>query len=145
MLAGSHQADITITKTLPRKPPANMLWHGDVEKLLDQLPAAPIFDLIVSSPPYNIGKPYEQKEDLQDYEAWQNRVLEKLVRRLAPGGSLCWQVGNYVVDNEILPLDILFHPIMKRLGLKLRNRIVWTFGHGLHTKRRFSGRYEVVL
>jgi adenine-specific DNA-methyltransferase len=42
-------------------------------------------------------------------------------------------------------LDYIFHPIFQNLGLKLRNRIVWHFGHGLHQRRRFSGRYEVVL
>ena len=67
------------------------------------------------------------------------------IPRLKPGGSLCWQVGNYVCDNEIFPLDIEFAPIFKKHRLQLRNRIVWQFGHGLHTKRRFSGRYEVVM
>ncbi len=113
--------------------------------MLDDLPEAPLFDLIVSSPPYNIGKAYEWRADMAKYQEWQERVLRKMVQRLSPSGSLCWQVGNYVADNEILPLDILFHPIMKSLGLRLRNRIIWTFGHGLHTRRRFSGRYEVIL
>jgi DNA modification methylase len=38
-----------------------------------------------------------------------------------------------------------FYPIFKKLGLKLRNRIVWTFEHGLHCSLRFSGRYETLL
>jgi adenine-specific DNA-methyltransferase len=42
-------------------------------------------------------------------------------------------------------LDIYFYPIFKRLGLKLRNRIVWHFDHGLHASRRLSGRYETLL
>ena len=145
MLSRIPEPQIVVSRNLPGELPRNLLWNGDVENLLKRLPKTPLFDFIVSSPPYNIGKPYEEKAELQKYEEWQSRVLEKLVSRLAPRGSLCWQVGNYVSGNEILPLDILFHPIMKRLGLKLRNRIVWTFGHGLHTKRRFSGRYEVVL
>ena len=145
MLVAKSGSEISVITNLPRKHPTNMLWHGDAEHLLDQLSSGPLFDFIVSSPPYNIGKAYERKAEIYKYEDWQARVLEKLVSRLSPTGSLCWQVGNYVSDNEILPLDILFHPIMKSLGLKLRNRIIWTFGHGLHTKRRFSGRYEVVL
>jgi adenine-specific DNA-methyltransferase len=42
-------------------------------------------------------------------------------------------------------LDILYYPIFKRFGLKLRNRIIWHFGHGLHASGRFSGRYETIL
>ena len=44
-----------------------------------------------------------------------------------------------------MPLDIQFDPIFRKHGLSLRNRIIWHFGHGLHNKRRFSGRYEVIL
>jgi adenine-specific DNA-methyltransferase len=125
--------------------PAFALWEGDVEKFLDALPLAPIFDLIVTSPPYNIGKPYEKRSELEDYLLWQSKIIDKLVPRLKPTGNLCWQVGNFVDDGEILPLDIEFAPIFRAHKLQLRNRIVWHFGHGLHTKRRFSGRYEVVM
>jgi DNA modification methylase len=72
-------------------------------------------------------------------------ILEQLVRVLAEGGSVCWQVGNFVDDSEVYPLDIWFYPIFKKLGLQLRNRIIWTFDHGLHCSVRFSGRYETML
>lgn len=121
------------------------IWLGDVETCLQGLPDEPLFDLIVTSPPYNIGKPYEKKKELEDYLAWQRRVISLVVRRLKPTGSLCWQVGNFVDNGQILPLDIELAPLFKEHDLQLRNRIVWHFGHGLHTKRRFSGRYEVVL
>ena len=100
--------------------------------------------LIVTSPPYNLGKPYESKTNLADYLAAHEAVIEECVRALHPKGSICWQVGNYVQDGEILPLDTIFYPIFKGLGLKLRNRIVWHFGHGLHSSRRLSGRYETI-
>lgn len=119
--------------------------QGDCEALLMRLPKEPLFDLIVTSPPYNIGKSYEKKTGLDIYLAWQKRIIDELIPRLKDGGSLCWQVGNYIKDNEVFPLDIEFAPIFKEHGLRLRNRIVWQFGHGLHNKRRFSGRYEVVL
>jgi adenine-specific DNA-methyltransferase len=121
------------------------LWDGDVEHFLDAIPQEPLFDLIVTSPPYNIGKPYEKRSELEDYLLWQSRLIDKLIPRLKPTGSLCWQVGNYVDNGEILPLDIEFAPIFRAHKLQLRNRIVWQFGHGLHSKRRFSGRYEVVM
>ena len=122
-----------------------IIFYGDVEEALDKMPEAPIFDLVITSPPYDIGKPYEKKVPLEDYLKTQKRIIEKILKRLKPTGSVCWQVGNYVSDNEIVPLDYLFAPIFQEAGLKLRNRIVWRFGHGLNSKRRFSGRYEVVL
>ncbi len=121
------------------------LWQGDVELFLKGLPKEPIFDLIVTSPPYNIGKEYETRTGLEKYLEWQERIIDELIPRLKTGGSICWQVGNYVDDNEIFPLDIEFAPIFKKHKLRLRNRIIWQFGHGLHNQRRFSGRYEVVL
>ncbi len=124
---------------------SHAIWQGDVLEFLKGLPARPVFDLVVTSPPYNIGKSYETRKDLDEYIAWQETIVDELVPRLKPGGSLCWQVGNYVEDNEIFPLDIEFAPIFRKHKLQMRNRIVWTFGHGLHTQKRFSGRYEVVL
>ncbi|MGK2914717.1 MAG: DNA-methyltransferase [Porticoccaceae bacterium] len=121
------------------------IWNGDVEKFLYALPSEPIFDLIVSSPPYNIGKSYESKKALEKYLEWQERVIDLMIPRLKDTGSLCWQVGNFVDNGHIAPLDIEFAPIFKKHGLQLRNRIIWHFGHGLHNKRRFSGRYETVM
>jgi len=111
--------------------------------LRDLQPAA--FRLIVTSPPYNIGKSYESQKSLAAYLEEQKKVIKALVGLLAPDGSLCWQVGNYVDDGEVFPLDIHFYPIFKAAGLKLRNRIIWHFEHGLHASRRFSGRYETLL
>jgi len=82
---------------------------------------------------------------VDEYIAFQTRVIDAIVPRLKRTGSLCWQVGSYVQNGHIEPLDILLHPVFKKHNLALRNRIVWHFGHGLHCKRRFSGRYEVVL
>ncbi len=121
------------------------IWRGDAEAFLAQLPKRPLFDLAVTSPPYNIGKSYEKKGDLDTYLEWQSRIIDLLVPRVKDTGSICWQVGNFVDNGIIAPLDIEFAPIFKKHGLQLRNRIVWHFGHGLHTRRRFSGRYEVVM
>lgn len=102
--------------------------------------------LIVTSPPYNIGKPYETRVEFKDYLKWQRKVLEKCIEILHPNGSLCWEVGNYIENGEVFPLDFYFYNIIKKeLGLSLRNRIVWHFGHGLHASKRFSGRYETIL
>ena len=101
--------------------------------------------LIVTSPPYNIGKAYERRTDLAGYIAEQTKVITECVRVLHPKGSICWQVGNHVQDGEIFPLDIILYPVFTKLGLKLRNRIVWHFEHGLHCTKRLSGRHETIL
>lgn len=101
--------------------------------------------LIITSPPYNIGKAYETKVSIDEYISKMEPMLSEFVRIITEDGSICWQTGNYVDDSEIYPLDIYFYPIFKRLGLHLRNRIIWHFGHGLHCSKRFSGRYETIL
>ncbi len=101
--------------------------------------------LIVTSPPYNIGKAYERRTGLDRYVAEQSAVISECVRLLHPKGSICWQVGNHVQNGEIWPLDIILYPVFAKLGLKLRNRIIWHFEHGLHCSKRLSGRHEAIL
>lgn len=103
------------------------------------------FDLIITSPPYNVGKEYETKTSIENYLKYQKSLIKELIRVLSDKGSICWQVGNYVDKGEIYPLDIFYYQIFKEYGLKLRNRIIWHFGHGLHASKRFSGRYETIL
>ncbi len=101
--------------------------------------------LIVTSPPYNIGKSYERRRSLQNYVNDQARVISECARLLNPRRSLCWQVGNHVQNGEVFPLDIILYQVFREHGLKLRNRIIWHFEHGLHCSKRLSGRHETIL
>lgn len=121
-----------------------VLFHGDTTEFIDSLPSESV-KLIVTSPPYNLGKEYEDRVSIEGYLEQQANTIEKMYRVLHPQGSICWQVGNFVEHGEVYPLDIYYYPIFKRLGLQLRNRVVWHFEHGLHTSKRFSGRYETIL
>jgi adenine-specific DNA-methyltransferase len=123
---------------------SHVIWTGDSLELLKKIPDSSV-QLVVTSPPYNIGKIYENPTSLEEYLENQLPIVDELIRILKPEGSICWQVGNYVNKGEIVPLDIPYYNIFKRRGLKLRNRIIWTFGHGLHASKRFSGRYETIL
>ena len=100
--------------------------------------------LVVTSPPYNLGKEYESRRSIENYLETQEEVIRECVRVLHPQGSICWQVGNYVENGEIIPLDTILYPIFQSNRLKLRNRIIWHFGHGLHCTKRLSGRYETI-
>jgi adenine-specific DNA-methyltransferase len=133
----------TAVRRLNRDSDALMVRQDNVAFMRMMAPES--VGLIVTSPPYNIGKAYEAKSPLTRYIDGQAGVIEECVRLLAPGGSICWQVGNHVERGEIVPLDIVLYPLFKHHGLQLRNRIVWHFEHGLHCKKRLSGRYETIL
>jgi adenine-specific DNA-methyltransferase len=112
--------------------------------LLRELPSDSV-DLIVSSPPYNLGKEYESKRALEVYLDEQKAVLGECARVLKKTGSLFWQVGAFADAGMLIPLDIRFFPILENLGLIPRNRIVWVRQHGLHARNKFSCRHETIL
>jgi len=126
--------------------PANevTLHFGDCLELLSDIPDCSA-QLVVTSPPYNLGKSYERRLRLDHYLDQQAAVIKECIRVLHPCGSICWQVGNYVERGAIIPLDTVLYPVFDRGGLKMRNRVIWRFEHGLHCKKRFSGRYEVIM
>ena len=118
--------------------------NGDALEFLNSMKSEQ-FSLVITSPPYNIGKSYETKTTIEQYLSDQEKIIKELIRVVSNNGSICWQVGNYVNKGEVFPLDIFYYQIFKKYGLKLRNRIIWHFGHGLHASKRFSGRYETIL
>lgn len=127
------------------------VYNGDCIKLLKRLPDKSI-DLIVTSPPYCIGKAYEDpNDDIETFKKQHSAIFEDIYRVLKPGASVCWQVGYHLSDKCVIPLDYIIYELFttksKQLEfpLILRNRIIWTFGHGLNSTRRFSGRHETIL
>jgi adenine-specific DNA-methyltransferase len=120
------------------------IYQDDVLESLKKIKSNTV-QLVVTSPPYNIGKEYETKTNYKEYFLWQEQVISECFRILKPGGSICWQVGNGIDKGEVIPLDAVFYSIFKKHELTLRNRIIWIFGHGLHAKNRFSGRHESIL
>ena len=127
------------------------LHNGDCIELLKNLPDESV-DLVVTSPPYCIGKAYEDPhDDIQTFRKQHTDIFQELYRVVKPGGSICWQVGYHISDKCVIPLDYIVYEIFTSLSesldhpLTLRNRIVWTFGHGLNSTTRFSGRHETIL
>ncbi len=121
-----------------------VVFQGDCMDLLRQIPDGQL-QLVVTSPPYNIGKEYERRLHLDHYIDQQAAVIAECARALSDRGSICWQVGNYVDNGAIIPLDTILYPVFRSLKLRMRNRIVWHFEHGLHCSKRFSGRYETII
>jgi adenine-specific DNA-methyltransferase len=103
-------------------------------------------DLIIASPPYCMGREYDLSNSPDYFVESHRQLLPELSRVLKDGGSICWQVGYHVQAGVVTPLDYLVYQVFSSCkDLILRNRIVWTFGHGLHGKKRFSGRHELIL
>lgn len=122
-----------------------VLFQGDCHELLAAMPEDSV-DLIVSSPPYFMGKEYDRSHRYEDFEAEHRKLAARLIRALRPGGSLCWQTGIHANSGAVIPLDYLAYSAFSIDGaLTLRNRIVWHFEHGVHAQKRFSGRYETIL
>lgn len=122
------------------------LLHGDAAARLKDIPDGSC-RLVITSPPYNIGKAYErsQRRTLEEYIKWLDPIVEACCNKVSDDGHLCWQTGNHVRNGEVYPLDYFFYEMIARRGFKLRNRIIWHFNFGLHAKKRFSGRYETLL
>ncbi len=87
--------------------------EGDALQTLKELDTEK-FDLIITSPPYNIGKSYETKTSIEDYLSSQEEIIVELIRVLSDRGSICWQVGNYIEKGEIFPLDMYYYQIFKK-------------------------------
>lgn len=123
----------------------DVIYSGDCLEFLSKIPSESV-DLVVSSPPFNIGKTSNDRIPLKDYLEWQQKVLTECCRVLKQTGSIFWEIGAYIGDNgSHIPLDIKFFPIFEGLGMIPRNRIVWIRPHGMHAKNKFSGRYEAIL
>jgi adenine-specific DNA-methyltransferase len=101
--------------------PTATFLKGDVLAVLGKLPKAK-YDLIVTSPPYNIRKIYERSAKLtfEQYIEWLDSVIAALIDTLPKHGSICWQVGTFIKDGEVFPLDIHTYDSFKRRGMKLR-------------------------
>ncbi|MCP1622853.1 DNA-methyltransferase [Pseudomonas nitroreducens] len=132
---------VDVEKTKPQA----ALFHGSCLDLIDQYEDEK-FSLVVTSPPYFIGKEYDTSKCANEFLKLHEDLLPKLLKKLKPGGSLCWQVGYHVKDGALVPLDFLVHQAMSKMSeLILRNRIIWTFRHGANCQKRFSGRHETIL
>lgn len=122
------------------------LITADVSNGLKRVDDASV-QLVLSSPPYNLRKVYERDNQmsLEEYLSWLEPVVHEICKKVSKSGSVCWQVGNFIRDGAVFPLDYYFYSMFLKEGMKLRNRIIWRFNFGLHAQKRLSGRYETLL
>lgn len=122
---------------------------GDCRKLLKTIPSNSI-NLVVTSPPYNIGKPYGKYQDKITLDKWEeliDEVTKEVYRVLAPNGSFFLNLSPVPLgsNKEIIPLPFIGYQIIKNNGFYLRNMITWTFNNMQNCVNRLSGRYENIL
>ena len=110
----------------------NRIVAGDCIRILGQelLPQA---DLIFADPPFNIGYKYDIYEDRKKYDeyyVWTERWMAACYNVLKPTGSFWVAIGDdYAAEVRI---------IARRLGLHLRNWVIWHYTFGQATKRKFA-------
>lgn len=121
----------------------------DVLAFLEGVPTGSV-DLMLTSPPYNLGKQYGGTDidtmHFSRFHGWLLMCLSEMSRALKPGGTLVLNLGQTVDWTDgLYPMDVMLFEDLRRMGLVYQSRVILPFGHGLTPKRRLSERYEVAL
>jgi len=80
--------------------------------------------LMVTSPPYNVGKDYDSNLTLQEYRQFLKRVWREVYRTLVPGGRACINIAN-LGRKPYIPLHAFIVEDMLELGFLMRGEIIW--------------------
>ncbi len=105
-------------------PPASLdriLCHS--AETMSELPDCSVH-LMVTSPPYNVGKEYDEDLSLEEYLAFLGRVWQEISRVLVPGGRMCINVAN-LGRKPYIPLHTYIADQAIRLGFLMRGEIIW--------------------
>jgi adenine-specific DNA-methyltransferase len=118
-------------------------YTGDCLEILSRL-QEPAFDLTVTSPPYNIGKEYEQPLPLSEYVAWCGKWMTRIHEITENDGAFWLNVGYVVVPGQgkAVPLPFL---LWDKSPFFFLQEIVWNYGAGVAARLSFSPRNEKLL
>lgn len=103
----------------------NHIFHHSSEAMRELAEAS--VHLMVTSPPYNAGKDYDQDLGLGEYLEMLRRVWGEVWRVLVPGGRACMNVAN-LGRKPYIPLHSFIIQDMLRLGFLMRGEIIWDKG-----------------
>ena len=126
---------------------------GDALEVLARFPAESV-DLVHTSPPYNIDKPYESdrvdRTSDEEYQEFLCAAINELKRIIKPGGAVFWQTGytqSELSRSEILPIDILSYDLFRSEpnSLQLWDRIIWRYWGGHAFTKKFTNKHETLL
>ena len=104
----------------------------------------PIFDLTVTSPPYNIGKEYEKPMPLKDYLNWCENWITEIYRLTKEQGSFWLNIGYLEIPNKgkAVPIPYL---LWDKSSFYLIQEVIWNYGAGVAGRKFFSPRNEKLL
>ena len=110
-------------KRLNQKPSfCNQVFNRSSENM-EELPNDSV-QLMVTSPPYNVGKDYDQDLSLVEYREFLTNVFAETYRVLVPGGRACVNVAN-LGRKPYIPLNALIYQVMDHIGYLMRGEIIW--------------------
>lgn len=123
--------------------PGVMIYQLDSLEAMRRLPPA-IVDLTVTSPPYNIGKEYESKTDVERYVSWCADWIALVARLSAPHAAFWLNVGYLSLPDraKCLPIPYL---LWDKVPMFLLQEVVWNYGAGVASRKTFSPRNEKFL
>ncbi|MBK9387885.1 MAG: site-specific DNA-methyltransferase [Planctomycetes bacterium] len=123
--------------------PGVAIYRGDCVEALSELRES-CADLVVTSPPYNIGKEYESKCSVEGYAAWCALWLRGIRRVVAPQGAFWLNLGYFEVPGRGRAIPIPY-VIWNLVPFYLMQEVVWNYGAGVASRRSFSPRNEKFL
>ena len=97
--------------------------HGHTSETMTELPDHSVH-LMVTSPPYNVGKEYDEDLTLDEYVTFLKRIMLEVYRVLVPGGRACVNVAN-LGRKPYIPMNGLIAKVMIDLGFLMRGEIIW--------------------
>lgn len=103
-----------------------------------------IVDLTVTSPPYNIGKEYENFIELKSYVDWCEEWIAQIYRLTKSNGSFWLNVGYLEVEGKGLAVPIPYL-LWDKTEFYMLQEVVWNYAAGVACKKRFSPRNEKFL
>ncbi len=104
----------------------NQIITGDVLEIMKKIPANTVH-LAITSPPYNVGKDYDNHNDKMDYQEyldWLNKVWKETKRILVPGGRFCLNIAPTGI-KDFVPIHHDFSLQLRKQGMKFRTEIIW--------------------
>lgn len=119
------------------------IYQKDCLQAMKEIPEE-LIDLTITSPPYNIGKEYEELAELDDYLGWCKEWIEQVHRITVNNGTFWLNIGYLEVEGKGLAVPISYL-LWDKTPFYLLQEVVWNYAAGVACRKRFSPRNEKLL